>query len=432
MIQKSSAVPVASLLEVARCHGTPTYAYDLDRMRAQVARIQEHIPRDVDLYYALKANASLAICGVFADLGLGAGVTSAGEVATAVAAEVPPERLVVGGPHKSAEVITWLASTPGAVISVDSPAELQQLGRTSLANRAVLRMRPDYPSTATASGLESRFGIPLDELRRCRSHMGVRGMEVMGFHVFSGHQLLDTDETIGQLRSAVGLVQRASDSLGVDPRRVHLGGGFGVPGLGDGDELDLARIGGELETLMGEVPGRFSLELGRYLVAESGWYLTRVVGYQTQRGRPAVIVDGGTHQISDGYGLGATRAELPLVPLLGRDVPQHASGTVAPTDVLGCLGLPGDVLGSARLLPPLSPGDVLAFPCAGAYGYWSSPLAFQGSTNPAEVAFTRNSMEIMRPRGEATSILVGQNRPRLRSPGRTSRLGDSTASPDRS
>src|SRR6516164_961568 len=78
--------PVQALREVVRRYGTPTYAYDLGRIRSQAARLRAHLPPGVDVLYSLKANASLGLCGFLAGLGVGADVASAGELATAVEA----------------------------------------------------------------------------------------------------------------------------------------------------------------------------------------------------------------------------------------------------------------------------------------------------------------------------------------------------------
>jgi hypothetical protein len=78
-------------------------------------------------------------------------------------------------------------------------------------------------------------------------------------------------------------------------------------------------------------------------------------------------------------------------------------------DVLGCLSLPTDVLAEAVPLPPLSPGDVLAFPNAGAYGLWASPMHFHGHEAPAEVVFDETQLEVIRVRPSVQSILEGQS-----------------------
>jgi diaminopimelate decarboxylase len=82
---------------------------------------------------------------------------------------------------------------------------------------------------------------------------------------------------------------------------------------------------------------------------------------------------------------------------------------MAPTDVLGCLSLPSDVLTEASLLPQLAPGDVLAFPNVGAYGLYASPCLFHGHPLPAEVAFDGMRLAALRHRRAVQSVLEGQS-----------------------
>ena len=92
-----------SLREIIRRFGTPTYAYDLARIRAQVRRLRDHLPAAVEIFYSLKANAALGLCGFVADCGLGADVASAGEILIARAAGFAPPRWTVGNSQKRSQ-----------------------------------------------------------------------------------------------------------------------------------------------------------------------------------------------------------------------------------------------------------------------------------------------------------------------------------------
>jgi diaminopimelate decarboxylase len=393
-----------TLREIARCYGTPVYAFDIRTMRAQVDRLRNQLPDNVQVLYSLKANASLGICEVFQDCGIGADVASAGELATAVAAGFNGERIFVAGPFKLPETIEHLRHLPEATVSVDSLSELEWLSEMGLSNDAVLRLRPDFGSCAVvAAGSESRFGFTTDQLDQVRERLRSLSLNVIGFHVFAGSQVLDTENLCGHLRRALDLSLRAADQLSIAPELFNLGGGFGIP-YGPTDATpDIARVGEVLARLADRAaPARLVLELGRYLVAESGWYLTSVLGQQTFQCRPAVVVDGGTHQRADMCGLHLRTQAFPPVALTAEPT------KLVPTDVLGCLSLPADVLTEASPLPELFRGDLLAFANAGAYGVWSSPALFHGSPLPAEVAFDGATIHVMRQRKPADSILEGQ------------------------
>jgi diaminopimelate decarboxylase len=395
--------PVEVLREVVRLHGTPTYAYDLASVRHQLTLLRSALANTVEVYYSLKANASLGLCGFLAAQGLGADVASAGELVIAREAGFPPERILVSGPDKSPAVLELIGHLPGVLLSLDSFSELELLAARGLGQRALLRLRPDFCSYAHCSaGPGSRFGLPFEEVQRCRELLG-RGVRVVGFHVFSGSQVLDAAGVLHHLRNGLELSLRAADVLGIRPEIIDLGGGFGIPYGPDDSALDLAAVGREMGALAERAaPARLLVELGRYIIAPAGWYLTTVIARQMHGGRPAVVVDGGSHQRGDLCGLGLREKAFAPVVLEPRGAAR------APTDVLGCLSLPGDVLSQARPLPPLAPGDMLAFPNAGAYGLGSSPFTFHGHPAPAEVAFEGDWIEVLRGRAPLRSVLAGQ------------------------
>ena len=275
--------PLQLLLDVARSYGTPTYAYDIGRMRMQVDHLRSSLPRAVDIFYSLKANPSFGVCELMARWGFGADVASAGELITALEAGFPPERILVGGPHKSLETHAHLQSLPGSILSVDSLSELQMLAQEKHTYRIILRLRPDFPSSAVvATGPDCRFGIPFEDLPHCREYLSSRDIIVAGFHVFSGSQILSAPALVHHLRDALDLCLRTADLLCVTPEILNLGGGFGVPYRPDAQDLDLEPIAEELTVLLNRAsPARIILELGRYLVAQAGWYLTTVVGHQS-------------------------------------------------------------------------------------------------------------------------------------------------------
>jgi diaminopimelate decarboxylase len=396
--------PIETLREVVRRYGTPTYAYDLGRIRSQVNKLRACLSPGVQVVYSLKANASLGLCSFLAGCGLGADVASAGELVTALEAGFPAERIFVSGPDKSPAMLAQLRSVPAALVSLDSVSELRLLAGLDRPHRALLRLRPDFSSFAScAAGPDSRFGLVAADLPACRPYLTSGGVRVVGFHVFAGSQVLDSAAIIHHLRGALDQALRAADTLGLSPEIIDLGGGFGVPYGPEDPDLDLAAVAGELRTLADRAaPARLMLELGRYFVAQAGWYLTTVIAQQTHQGRPAAVVDGGSHQRGDLCGLGLRHRAFAPVVLTGGDGPPTR------TDVLGCLSLPGDVLAEASPLPALTRGDVLAFPNAGAYGLLASPLLFHGHPAPAEVAFAGAALEVIRALQPARSLLEGQ------------------------
>jgi diaminopimelate decarboxylase len=386
------AAPAEALAEAAARYGTPAYVYDLARIRARIQHLRQALPRGVEVRYSVKANPAPAVCTVIAGAGIGAEVSSGGELAAALDAGFDPARILVSGPYKDPGLLHQISMLPEVLISVDSVSELAQLAaRPGPERPVVIRLRPDYPPAGDmCEGPHSRFGIPAGELGKCAAHLH-QNVRCVGFHVYGGSQILDQARAARQLLDAADLALRAGRLLDVHPEVLNLGGGFGVP-YADGDELDLAPAASALRAIGARAPGtRLVLELGRYLVADAGWYLTQVVHHQIVGGAPAVVVDGGIHHRPDLCGLDlAHRARPPL--LLGRPRTR-----LTPTAVLGCLCLPGDVLAHAAALPALSIGDVLAFPTAGAYGLTAAPTGFLGHRLPAEVTLDDGDLAILPP-----------------------------------
>jgi diaminopimelate decarboxylase len=400
-------IPTQVLSSIARQHGTPTYAYDIAGIVKQVARLRSRLPKSVQLQYSLKANPSLGICALLAKLGLGADVASDGELITALEAGFLPERIVAGGPYKSPQTIELLRSLPDTMISIDSVSELKSIIDSEVANPILLRLRPHRSSCSCEdTGFQSRFGIRLEELACCRDYIAQRQVHLVGFHVFSGCQVLCPQDIVRDLRAALDLSLEAACTLGVSPAKYNLGGGFGVPYSNCDLPVALGPISEELKELAHRAPtAQLVLELGRYFVAESGWYLTRVVANQTNGSRRAVVVDGGTHQRNDLCRLGLSERVPPVV------VAEMASEApnLAETDVLGCLCLPDDVLARGAQLPGLHVGDLLGFPIAGAYGMTASPIRFLGHPAPAEVAFAGTAIKVLRSRERAKAVLQAQS-----------------------
>lgn len=397
--------PRDALLQIARRHQTPTFAYDVGRVASQIARLKTSLPHEIDLLYSLKANPSLGLCGFIAGCGLGADVASAGELMVALKAGFASERIFVNGPYKSPQTIALMRSVPRAILSIDSPSELERVADVGLPNHIVLRLRPDYPSPAACGiGQDSRFGIALEELADCRALLARGRLSLAGFHVFSGSQMIDASAVTNHLRNAMDLSLRAADALRIKPRLLNLGGGFGIPyGIND-RELDLTEVGRELRLIVDRVnPARVVIELGRYITAQCGWYLTAVVGLQSRGGRQAVVVDGGVHHRSEICGLGMFAKGLPPI-VLG-----NSNAKATPTDVLGCLCLPHDVLVESSMLPAVSVGDILAFPNGGAYSLSASPLSFLSHPLPAEVAFDGMTAELIRARQTVEAMLDSQS-----------------------
>jgi len=206
------------------------------------------------------------------------------------------------------------------------------------------------------------------------------GADWQGFHIFAGSQALDAAAIAETQAQTVALAARLADAIGAAPPLVNLGGGMGVPYFPGDTPVDVAAVGEALGATLaargaGLAESRFAMELGRWLVAEAGVYLTRVVDRKVSHGETFLVTDGGLHhQLAASGNFGTViRRNYPIAVAgsFGREAVETVS-------VVGCLCTPLDRLGDQVALPRAGVGDLIAIFQAGAYGATASPAAFLG------------------------------------------------------
>jgi diaminopimelate decarboxylase len=354
-------VPASTLL---REHGSPLLVYDEATLRAQARAYRAAAPA-ATVCYGTKAFPSVAILKLFADEGLGADVSTLGEIRFAREAGIPGDRLVVHGNNKSDEEIR-AAAEAGALVVLDSLEEIDR-ARAAGVRRSLIRVTPgidaDTHEKIRTGHHGSKFGLPPDDAIEALR----RFPEADGLHVHLGSQLLDAAAALTAVDWMASFAARARDEAGWELRTLDLGGGLGVatapgePSLGI-DEF----VGGllaELERALarhGLAQPHVILEPGRSLVARAGVTLYTVGAVKRVSGGTAwVAVDGG---ISDNprpalYGARYTA-------LLANRADDESDGTYA---IAGKHCESGDVLIEAVELPEPRRGDILAVPATGAY-----------------------------------------------------------------
>ncbi|MBT2186931.1 pyridoxal-dependent decarboxylase, exosortase A system-associated [Sphingobium nicotianae] len=373
---------------------TPLFVYDAGMIRRRVADLREVMPGGVGLHYAMKANPFPPLLALMAGLVDGFDVASAGELARALEAGVTGDRISFAGPGKRDREIE-AALLAGATLNLESVGEAERAlaiaDRLAIPPRLAVRVNPDFElkgSGMRMGGGAKPFGVDADRAAAVARHLIAAGAEWRGWHIFAGSQALDSEAIIEMQAATVALAARLSDAVGETPPLVNLGGGFGVPYFPGDAPIALEAIGDALGEALDRRPASlgssdFALELGRYLVAEAGVYLTRVVDVKTSQGERFAVVDGGLHhQLAASGNFGTVvRRNYPLALANRFGMP----ATDQPVTVVGCLCTPLDRLGDAVALPSIVPGDLVAVFLAGAYGASASPAAFLGHAPATEI-----------------------------------------------
>lgn len=365
---------------------TPLFVYDSAMLTARVAEWRAAMPAEVQLHYAMKANPYAPLLVFMAGLVDGFDVASGGELKAALASGMPAGDISFAGPGKRDRELE-ATITAGATLNLESAGEatraLSIADHLGLTPSLAVRVNPDFDlkgSGMKMGGGAKPFGVDAAEVPALVRRLLDAGADWQGFHIFAGSQALDATAIAETQAQTVALAARLANEIGATPPLVNLGGGMGVPYFPGDKAVDAAAVGAALaETLGARDPvladSRFAMELGRWLVAEAGVYLTRIVDRKTSHGETFLVTDGGLHhQLAASGNFGTVIRRNYPIAVVGRFAAEPAE-TVS---VVGCLCTPLDRLGDQVALPHADVGDLIALFQAGAYGASASPATFLG------------------------------------------------------
>ncbi|MDH3235870.1 MAG: pyridoxal-dependent decarboxylase, exosortase A system-associated [Alphaproteobacteria bacterium] len=382
------------LTELARRVGrTPFYAYDRSLITQRVELLRKHLPADVHLHYAIKANPMPEVVQQLARLVNGLDVASAGELKVALASGADPAEISFAGPGKT-DAELGQATAAGIVVNLESEREMERiaaLGRNNNARpRVAVRVNPDFELKSSGmkmGGGPKQFGVDAERVPEMLARIGQLGLDFQGFHIFGGSQNLRADAITEAQEKTIELALKLAEYAPSPVRLLNIGGGFGIPYFPGERPLDVAAVGANLARLMNgmtrQLPqARIVIELGRYLVGEAGIYVCRVIDRKMSRGQVFLITDGGLHHhlaASGNFGQ-VIRKNYPVV--VGNRVAGSKREIVS---VVGPLCTPLDMLADGMEMAEAGVGDLVVVFQSGAYGLTASPTAFLSHPTPAEV-----------------------------------------------
>jgi diaminopimelate decarboxylase len=401
------SIPVAA---IAERFGTPLFIYDAAVLAHKLAQLRG-VLGPVSLFYSLKANPNPAFLRFFVSNDCGLEVSSLGELRLALQAGCPPADIAFAGPAKTEDEIGFAIASRVGLLHLESIAQISRAGRIAAAVGVVaaIGLRINLRSTAAGApmalgGGSSPFGIDEETLEEALDEASKwPALSIIGVHASSFTQVLDHEVLARHFRAQVAAAAAVARKLSVPLKTIGLGGGLGVPYFGKDREVDLTAFGAALTQLVDIVKhepllssARLVFEPGRYLVAEAGVYVAKVVDIKRSRGITYVIVDGGMHQhlaASGNLGQGLKRNfPCALLNKLG----EQPADTV---NVVGPLCTPLDVLARDVSLPRAEPGDLIGVFQSGAYARTASPMGFLSHPTPPEVLVKDGETWLIRRRG---------------------------------
>ncbi len=399
--------------------GTPLFVYDGDMILDRYERVREALP-SFEVFYSLKANPSLALVGFLRTLGAGAEIASGGELFLAKEVGFDPLDIVFAGPGKTDREIEEAIISGVFALNAESARELTRIAHISrlvgVPARVALRINTSAGLSSSGGGSAgplheqmaggpSKFGIDEEKLDRVAEAWDRRTTEIVGIHIYTASQILDPDEIVANARRTAAAAKHVEDALGVELTSIDFGGGFGVPHYEEEQPLDLPALGArvleEFDAFSTRDGFRLIVELGRFIVSESGVFVTRVLELKESRGERFIITDGGINQFM--------RPALMKVRHQARAITRLNEPLAVEAKVSGPLCTPIDITSRDIVVPEaIAIDDLIGVFNAGAYGYSMSPLLFLSHPTPAEVIVHDGDIVAARRRGRHEDLLLNQ------------------------
>lgn len=390
------------LRQAADQHGTPCFVYFTAPIEARVTALNQVFGGRFDLSFAVKANPNPAMLAWLEPRIPLLDISSIGEMRLALRSGWDASRLSFTGPAKrDGELAEAIAAGIGELVveslreAIAANAIARSMGRRQ---DILIRITPDAVPRGFGdqmAGRPSPFGIDVEQAAEdLPPILALPHLRVRGFHIYSGTQCLRADAVVENYLNFIALFRHLAEAHGLAPDKLVFGSGLGIP-YHEGDmPIDLSAVAAGITPAIDRLRAdprfaraRLALELGRYLVGEAGYFVTRVVSTKQSRGTRIALCDGGMNN------------HLPASGLFGmvirRAYKMHKVGggdAFEKVDVTGPLCTSIDRLAGGIELPHLDPGDLIAVHNSGAYGLTASPMHFISHQPPAEVMVDADAM----------------------------------------
>jgi len=352
---------------LAQTYETPLYVYDFDAMKTQFESLKEAFRgRKSILAYAVKANSNLSVVKHFAQQGSGADCVSIGEVRRALMAGIPKYRILFSGVGKRDDEIREAIESDILYINVESEAELSRVEMIArelcTKARISVRVNPNIdPKTHPyiSTGLhDNKFGVEIVAAKRMYIQAkNSDHLDPVGIHFHIGSQLTEL-EPIYEAAVIVADLLRSLQAIDIELKFFDIGGGLGVRYDNETtiEPYDYAQA--ILSALKG-IDVTIICEPGRFLTANAGYFLTKVLYEKNNGAKRFVMVDGAMNDL----------IRPSLYKAYHRIEALDKSGEETLADVVGPVCESGDFLAKNYPLPPMEHNDLLVVHSAGAYGF---------------------------------------------------------------
>jgi diaminopimelate decarboxylase len=407
------------LTAIINQYGTPLYAYDLSKIADQVSVLQSILPKGFGIFYSMKSNPNLGILSFLKDFVAGVEVASEGELYLAQYTGVSSNQIIFVGPGKTKEELKYAICSNIQSIVVESVEELNLINEISRKynkeTKILIRINPSGElggARIKMAGIAKQFGIDEECLGNIFNEVDkYKNIRIFGIHVYMGTQILDVNFIIESFRKVLEIAESIQTNWNIKLKVIDFGGGFGIPYFPGEQEMDHGILKEKLLELFQEKSRyldfsqiKLIVESGRFLVAESGYFLSKILYKKDSRGKTFLITDGGSNNHASAAGIGRfIRHNFPVTVLN-----KENEGCKEMVDIVGPLCTPTDVLAQNVELPVTKEGDIITILKSGAYGLSASMTGFLSHITPAEVLFYEDKHWLVRERGKREDYITGQ------------------------
>ena len=394
-----------NLIELSKKVGSPFYCYSSKILESKYSELSNAFKKeDLLVCFSLKANSNQSIIKTFSSLGSGADVVSIGELKRALKAKIPPNKIVFSGVGKNTDEIIFAIKNKILMINVESISELKQIS-TQAANLNMiapisLRVNPDIEAGGnekiSTGKKQDKFGISIKEaIDVYELASNLDNIEIKGIDVHIGSQINDLEPFEKTFNSIVETITKLKDK-NIDIDIIDIGGGIGI-NYTDEKALNIKDYAALVSKKLGSLNKKIIIEPGRFLTAESGILVTKIIYIKENESKKFIIVDAAMNDFIRPSLYGSLHNALPIIE-------NDKERPIESYDVVGPICETGDFFIKDFKTSQLLERDLLAITNVGAYG---SVLSSNYNSRPsiAEIIIKDDSYSVIKKRQDIEEMI---------------------------
>lgn len=394
-----------NLIELSKKVGSPFYCYSSKILESKYSELTDAFKEeDLLVCFSLKANSNQSIIKTFSSLGSGADVVSIGELKRALKAKIPPNKIVFSGVGKNTDEIIFAIKNKILMINVESISELKQISAQAANLNMIapisLRVNPDIEAGGnekiSTGKKQDKFGISIKEaIDVYELASNLDNIEIKGIDVHIGSQINDLEPFEKTFNSIVETITKLKDK-NIDIDIIDIGGGIGI-NYTDEKALNIKDYAAVVSKKLGSLNKKIIIEPGRFLTAESGILVTKIIYIKENESKKFIIVDAAMNDFIRPSLYGSLHNALPIIE-------NDKERPIENYDVVGPICETGDFFIKDFKTSQLLERDLLAITNVGAYG---SVLSSNYNSRPsiAEIIIKDDSYSVIKKRQDIEEMI---------------------------